>query len=96
MPRILKNNSNLFQLMRRSIPTIRMTAAMKIRGVAALEVANLLKAAATPVSSGMGAEVLLDEDPREVLERAGFLAGLLFEPAEEPEERDLPVFAIFS
>lgn len=96
MPRILKNNSKLFQLTRRSMPTIRRTAAIKIRGVAAFEAANFLNAAENPDSSGWGAVVLLDV-PRELFERAEVLRGLLFEPLEEePAERDLPVFAIFN
>ena len=96
MPRILKNNSKLFQLTRRSMPTIRRTAAIKIRGVEAFEAANFLNAAENPDSSGWGAVVLLDV-PRELFERAEVLWGLLFEPLEEePAERDLPVFAIFN
>jgi hypothetical protein len=33
---------------------------------------------------------------REPEERAGFLEELLFELLDEPDERDLPVFAIIS
>ena len=81
--------------MRRSIPTIRSEAAMKITGIAALEDANLLKREEAPDSVWIGAVVFL-EVLREAEERAGFLEELLFEPLEEPVERDLAVPAIIS
>ena len=97
MPRILKNISNLFQLIRRSNPTIRITTARNITGIAALDAANLLITLANPDSSWAGV-LLLDEAvflPE--LERVPEREEVFLEPPlEELEERDLPVFAIIS
>ena len=98
MPRILKNISNLFQLIRRSNPTIRITTARNITGIAALDAANLLITLANPDSSRAGVVLLLDEAvflPE--LERVPEREEVFLEPPlEELEERDLPVFAIIS
>ena len=51
MPKILKNNSYLFQLTRRSMPTMSNTAAIKIMGEAAFDEANFLITPANPDSS---------------------------------------------
>jgi hypothetical protein len=98
MPRILKNISYLFQLIRRSNPTIRITAPRKITGIAAFEAANLLMTPANPDSSFTGAVLLLEEVvflPE--LERVPEREEVFLEPPlEELDERDLPVLAIIS
>ena len=69
---------------------------MKITGIAALEDANFLKREEAPDSVRTGAVVVFLEVLREPEERVDFFEVLLFEPLEEPDERDLPVFAIIS
>ena len=92
-PRILKNVPKLSQLIRRSIPTSRITAAMKISGIAALEAANFLITFAKPDSCAAGALLVV---LREEFEREDDLEELFFEPLEEEPDVRLPVFAIIS
>ena len=95
MPKILKNIAYLSQLMRRSMPTMRRTAAMKIIGEEALEAANFLTTATKPDSSCSGA-VFLPVVLLVPVERAVLPEVLFFAPLEELVERDLEVFAIIS
>ena len=95
MPRILKKRSYLFQLTRRSIPTISNTAAIKIMGEAAFDEANFLTTPAKPVSSLTGAFFL--ELPREEELREDVLLVVFFDVLLEFfEEPDLPEVAIIS
>ena len=94
MPKILKNISYLSQLMKRSIPTISRTEAIKMIGEEALEAAKAFTAETKPDSSCTGAEYLADVF-LPLFERADFPEVLFFAPLEEPVERDL-VFAIIS
>ena len=80
--------------MRRSIPTIRRTEAIKMMGDEAFEAAKALTAEPKPDSSFTGAEYLEDVF-LPLFERAVFPEVLFFAPLEEVVERDL-VFAIIS
>ena len=101
MPRILKNIAYLSQLISRSIPVIRMTEAIKMRGMAALEEANLLMTDSSSVSVCTGALVLAGLRPadelRARLERVVLLGAPVFALLEdELPERDLELLAIIS
>ena len=76
---------------------MRRTAPMKIRGAAAFEDANLPRRSAKPEPDSLGAGVFFAVVLRVVFERVVLEEELFLElPLEEPEERDLEVFAIIS
>lgn len=98
MPKILKKRSYLFQLTRRSMPTISNTAAIKMIGEAALDAANFLTTSANPVSSRTGAFFLELEREEEL--REDWLLVVFFEVPlvflEELPDPDLREVAIIS